>query len=335
MPFFGSKNRSTATLSGTKNRLPNPKTGLEEPRVLGITWLGLKAADVMAEAAFMERTLGLKHLEEGNSLSGHHIRYDCGPLELELVSGGTVWASRPKPRQGQPDVPLIPSFQVDNIKHLAAQLNEREVLMTRLFEQGWAASFFFFDAERNIWQASETRTEPAVATEEAARIGALWLAAEDFPAQVAFYRDVLGLPLVAQPDNPAPITLEAELYQQENPLITLDNPPVEDAAGVQPETPRPLEAVFFAQGVRLALSPGGRRLENGAERVWGQDTAFLPGFQTNNLPGLVARLQAAGVKTSSPFPHYRTPSRLDPRQPQTTQAIRFSDPEGNPWQVFE
>jgi hypothetical protein len=76
-------------------------------------------------------------------------------------------------------------------------------------------------------------------------------------------------------------------------------------------------------------------LENGAERVWGQDTAFLPGFQTNNLPGLVARLQAAGVKTSSPFPHYRTPSRLDPRQPQTTQAIRFSDPEGNPWQVFE
>jgi catechol 2,3-dioxygenase-like lactoylglutathione lyase family enzyme len=292
----------------------------------------------------MEHTLGLEAVEEGNTATSHHIRYNCGPLELELVSGGTTWATRPKPRQGQPDIALIPSFKVDNISRLAAYLNGREIPLTQVFEQGWVASFLFFDPERNLWQVSETRTEPAVATEKAAIITALWLATENFSAQVAFYRDVLGLPVVSQPTQPRPITLEAELYHQENPVNSLDR--LESPQNEKSDQALTLEAVFFTEGVRLALSPGGTCLEGNAARVWGQDTAFLPGFQTNNLTGLVARLHAAGVQTSDPFPHFHRgatngsrPPRPDFRQTSAghhvTQAIRFTDPEGNPWQIFE
>ncbi len=343
MALFGSKTRPPVLNGAGRGKEQPKKAELQEPRILRVAWLGLKVADVVAEALFMERTLGLKHLDEGNSAAGHHIRYDCGTLELELVSGGTVWATRPKPRLSQPDVPLIPSFKVDNITHLAEQLNSREVPLTQIYEQGWGASFLFFDVERNLWQVSETRTEPAATTEQAGQIGALWLAAEDFPAQLAFYRDVIGLPLVSQPTMPRPITLEAELYQQENPPDLTPTSPDEGPALEPGATVATMDeavtlgAVFFNDGARLALSPGGKRLEDGAERVWGRDTAFLPGFQTNNLAGLVARLSAAGVKIDGPFPYYRTPSaRPNPRQtPTNSTAIRFTDPEGNVWQVFE
>jgi catechol 2,3-dioxygenase-like lactoylglutathione lyase family enzyme len=340
MPFFGNRNRPSPTTDVAKHKEHTKKIKWDEPGVLRLAWLGLKVADVVAEAGFLEHVLELKLVHEGNSTSGHHIRYDCGPLELELVTGGTTWATRPKPRQGQPDVTLIPSFKVDNISQIAGYLTEREVPTTQIFEQGWVASFFFLDVERNLWQVSETRTEAPSATEKAALINALWLSVEDFPAQVAFYRDVLGLPLVAQPTQPRPITREAELYHQENPISSPDQ--VEFSEDGKVAETSSLEAIFFAEGAQLALSPGGKRLENGRERIWGRDTAFMPGLQTTHLADMVARLHAAGIETSGPYSHIgsktvngRKPTRANPALPHVTQAFRFTDPEGNPWQIFE
>lgn len=350
MPLFGKKTRPPTKAPNQPAR-PD-KSGPKPPRILGIGWLGLKAADVYAEANFLENELGLRHIEEGNSSEGHHMRYDCRPLELELVSGGTVWATRPKPRLGQPDVPLVPSFKVDNIAAIAARLNEREVPMTQIFEQGWSSSFLFLDPERQLWQVNETHIEPPVNTEQPTIIAALWLAAEDYPAQVAFYRDVLGLPLIEQPTEARPITLRAELLQQAE-LAGEVLEPLTEGFEILPPFEKPdllpdevhvltsdkvtLGAVFFQKGVRLGLSPGGKQLAEGAERVWGRDTAFLPGLQTTNLKAMTERLKAAGVKTSGPFPHYRSQPHPDYRAPTTitTQAMRFSDPEGNLWQLYE
>ncbi len=348
MPLFGSKASSkTATrpFAGSAK-----KPGLE-PRILRLAWLGLKAVDIVEESTFIERTLRLQFLDEGNSTTGHHVRYNCGSIELELVTGGTVWATRPKPRRGQPDVPLIASFSVDNIISLSERLNESEVPRTQTFEQGWVASFLFLDPERNLWQVSESRVEPASQTEEASVIGSLWLSVEDYPAQLIFYRDTLGLPLVDEGPHVRPITLEAERFQAENPLERVILPASPNDPSVSPNLAEGAEveaesgslsdgnpgsgAVFFAEGVRLALSPGGKRLEGGAERVWGRDTAFLPGFQTNNLNGLVERLRAAGVRTTEPFPFARTLDTRELRSFTTRRAVRFSDPEGHVWQVFE
>src|ERR1700694_1527322 len=139
MGLFGSKTsqpRSTLSKSGNRKNTP------VEPAILRLGWLGVKVADLMAESVFLERVVGLKYLDEGNSSGGHHVRYDCG-LELELVNGGTTWATRPKPRLSQPDLPVIPDFHLDNIQKLASRLHEQDVLLTQLFEQGWAASFLF------------------------------------------------------------------------------------------------------------------------------------------------------------------------------------------------
>src|SRR5690349_15096525 len=143
MSWFGASNKKTAIAAASKTK-PARTFGLE-PQILGLGWLGMKVADVVALAVFMEEQLGLPFVGEGNTYAGHHVRYDCGALELELVSGGTTWATRPKPRRGQPDVPLIPSFSVDNIQPVAEQLNEKELATTQVFEQGWTASCYFFD----------------------------------------------------------------------------------------------------------------------------------------------------------------------------------------------
>ena len=321
MGLFGnSNNGSGAARSARKEVKP----------ALRLAWLGVKSADLMKEATFVEQVLKLPYIDEGNSRAGHHVRYSCG-LELELVSGGTAWATRPKPRQGQPDLSLVPSFQVDDIDVAASRLHEREVGMTQIYEQGWSASFLFLDPERNLWQVSENRTEPAVQTDELSQLGALWLSVEDLGAAEAFYAEVLGLPLADEANRPRPITLSAEQYQQEN-LAEEPEPDGETTSPAVQTALSPTGALFFREGVRLALSPGGRRLEDGQDRVWGQDTAFLPGLLTPDLNGLCARLKAAGRPFSGPFSHYSNQSR----QPNHHgRAIRFTDPEGHPWQAFD
>lgn len=333
MAFFKTKTEEKRV--ATARRTP------ATPTVTRLGWLGLKTADLMAETTFIERTLGLKYLDEGNSADAHHVRYDCG-LELELVSGGTAWATRPRPRRGQPDLPFIPSFAVDNIAQVASKLSEQDVLLTQVFEQGWAASFLFFDPDRNLWQVSETRNEPAAQVDRPVRLASLWLAVEDLAAQIEFYQHVLGLPLVDEDTRPRPITENAERELR-------DEPPAEGEPSPLPELPQVrfdpngLElpdhaasgAVFFNQGVRLALTSGGQRLEDGAERVWGRDTAFLPGLQTNDLTGYATRLRQAGLEITGPFPYYHNQANRDPRQSAPSQAIRFTDPEGHRWQVFQ
>lgn len=317
---------------GTPAR-PGPTASVSSscPRLLGLGWLGLKAADTVAEARFLEHVLKLKFLDETTTPSGHQVRYHAGPLDLELVEGGTTWATRPKPRHGQPDVSLVPSFQFNDLDEFTTSLRNHEVPETRVFEQGWGASILFFDPERNLWQADVIRVEPAVRVESLPGIGAVWLSVEDFAAQVAFYRDVLGLEEINEGNYVPPITEAAEHYNASHPVIL---PATSNRE--KPESPHlPTGAVFRAGAVRLALSPGGQRLEDGRARVWGQDTAFLPGFQTNDLNGFARRLEGAGIPTTGPYPFYYVNSM--PRGPQRLagSALRFVDPEGHPLQVYQ
>ncbi len=328
MAIFGTK-------SGVKQvGKPDGRSGpisSNNPGLLRLGWLGLKVADVVNESRFLENTLKLRFLDESNSPDGHHVHYNSGSLTLELVSGGATWATRSRPRHGQPDISLVPNLHYNDLNYFAAGLKDQEVPHTRLFEQGWGASLFFLDPERNIWQANEIRVEPALAAENIPHIAALWLSVEDFPAQLNFYRDVLGLKLVNQGDYSPPITEASEHYQQQNPVIL-------------PATPRPASptvpsistgAVFSAGEVKLALSPGGQRLEEGKERVWGIDTAFLPGFQTNNLTGFAKKLSDAGIKTSGPYPFYYVYTTATGPRWQAGSALRFFDLEGHPLQVYQ
>jgi catechol 2,3-dioxygenase-like lactoylglutathione lyase family enzyme len=344
MAFFSRDKKKNETLTRGPSQPTLLKT--QEPGIERIGWLGMRVSDVLGEALFLEEKLHLKALVEGNSAAGHHVSYDCQTLRLELVEGGQAWATRAKPRKGSPDISLIPSFAVDQIEQVSQQLNEAEVMITQIYEQGWVASFLFLDVERQLWQVSETRNEPAVGTTELRRIGAVWLAVEDIYKQVPFYRDVLGLPLADLNNRARPITQAAERSQAEEDEIA------EHGGGVEPEfqtvdtspLPRPVfsadadttdnnlsDAVtFFDTGARLVLTTGGHRVEGRKEKQWGIDTPFMLGFQTNNLSAFVQRLQQAGVKVQGPF---RFNADLAPNRLQ--QAIRFTDPEGNTWQIYE
>jgi catechol 2,3-dioxygenase-like lactoylglutathione lyase family enzyme len=330
MAIFGNKPASSqigkpAKLTGSFSSNP--------PRLLRLGWLGLKVADVVAESLFLEKTLNLKFTDEGKSTAGHHVRYSCGGLELELVSGGSTWATRSKPRHGQPDVSVVPNLQFNDLEQFAASLKDQEIPQTRPFEQGWGTSLLFLDPERNIWQANEIRVEPALPGGTGPVISALWLSVEDFAAQVSFYQEVLGLKLINRGDYSPPITERAERYQQANPLIQ----PAGSPPGVDGLTwpPAANGAVFQAGEMKLALSPGGQILESGQERVWGKDTAFLPGFQTTSLSGFAGRLREAGIKTTGPHPFFYV--NTDPKGPrwQAGSALRFYDPEGHPLQIYE
>ena len=184
------------------------------PRIGRLVWLGLKVADLLGESVFLEETLQLRFADEGNSGTGHHIRYNCGPVELELIDGGMTWVSRPRSKNGSPDIPLIASFTVDLITPLVEELSEKEVPVTQLFDQDWAASALFFDPERNIWQIEQLRTAPPVGSNRLENIGTIWLECQDFERQVAFYRDVLQMPLVAQGGGKRPVTVSTEMERR-------------------------------------------------------------------------------------------------------------------------
>ncbi len=202
MPFFGRKKEEQAK--------PTPPLLRASPRIERVVWLGLKVADLLGESVFLEETLQLRFADEGNSGIGHHIRYNCGPVELELIDGGMTWVSRPRPKNGSPDIPLIASFTIDQIAPLVEELSEKEVPITQLFDQDWAASALFFDPERNIWQIEQLRTAPPVGSNRLEHIGTIWLECQDFERQVAFYRDILQMPLVASGGGRRPVTLSTE-----------------------------------------------------------------------------------------------------------------------------
>ena len=349
MAIFGGKKKKPETLVRSKDEpaLTNP-SGVQTsaPIIERINWLGLKVADVVGETLFFEEKLHLKAVSEGNTAAGHRVIFDCETLLLELSEGGQTWATRPKPRKGSPDVPLIVSFAVDHIEALAQQLNEAEVLTTQVFDQGWVASLLFLDAERNLWQASETRNEPAVKMASLRKIGAVWLGVEDLPGQVAFYRDVLGLPLTDLGNRPRPITEMAEQQQAEEAKVAeteADLPESEAAPEIVTPLPQPVYnaevgnseeigsgATFFDEGARLVLTEGGHKLENGFEKQWGRDTPLMLGFKANNLSGLIEKLREQEVTLQGPFQVARLSNASRQKQ-----AIRFTDPEGNVWQVTE
>src|SRR5689334_898725 len=124
MAIFGSKQDTQHT--GTPARQA-ASVSSNRPRLLGVGWLGLKAADTVAEDRFLENVLKLKFVDETNSANGHLVRYRAGLLDLELVEGGTAWATRPKPRHGQPDISLIPSLPFNDLNEFISGLKEHQV----------------------------------------------------------------------------------------------------------------------------------------------------------------------------------------------------------------
>ncbi len=351
MALFSRNRKKEETLTRPKNSQGRISVPSNEPHLQRIGWLGLKVSDVVGEALFLEEKLHLQARTEGNGTGGHQVTYDCDTLQLELAEGGQTWATRARPRKGNPDISLIASFAVDHIEQISQQLAEAEIATTQIYEQGWAASFLFFDPERTLWQVSETRNAPAVGFSELKRIGALWLAVEDLPEQIKFYRDVLNLPLSDVNNRARPITEAAEHQQSE------EDEKGELAEGVESEfeidrsvlAPHPVfsadadsdtasfgdSVTFFDEGARLVLTTGGHRVEGRAEKQWGIDTAFMIGFQTNNLAGYHEKLKQAGVKTQGPFRagFNSNPNSYNNQRP--GQAIRFTDPEGNVWQIYE
>jgi predicted enzyme related to lactoylglutathione lyase len=288
-----------------------------QPHIVRLNWLGLKVADITGEAIFFEEALKIPVVSEGTARDGHHVLYKLGDIFLELYEGGATWATQPKPRNGTPDISLVPGFLVDDIQMVAMELREKEVKMTPTYEQGWVSSFLFFDAERVLWEVSQINNQPKADTNKLEKLGVLWLAAEDLEAQTAFYRDVIGLPLTDLDERPRPITLEAEKQQVETGF--------ENIASAPENIIKPRSAIFFAQGTRLAITGGGKTLEDKAERGWGKETHFLGGFQAYKPLELLERLKNAGVKVEGPF-YNENVGRV---------SFRFTDPEGNSWKVTD
>jgi catechol 2,3-dioxygenase-like lactoylglutathione lyase family enzyme len=312
MAFFGRKKPAPSGNKAADSISPGA-----EPFILGINWLGVKTNDVVRMAIFMEEVLGLPFIESGNSMAGHHVLYNCRNIRVELLEGGVTWAQHSKPRQGAPDIPLIPSFLVDEIKPIYGMLQEKEIPSTQLFDEGWVSSMLFFDPERNLWQITAVRNQPPVGTNQLDNLGVVWLAAEDLEAQVSFYRDVLGLPISENGGGARPLSGHTTPITETS-EETLTEPESETAAGVG------MGVVFFDKGTRLAISPGGVRIPEGAARLWGKDTAFQIGFKGQNVKALAEKLSAKGVKISSvgqntAFGHW----------------FNFTDPEGNQWRITE
>ncbi len=314
MPLFGRKQQNSPPTA--------KKTDPKQPRIVGINWLGVKSTDVVGAAIFMERTLGLNLATEGNSNLGHHVKYNCGPLEMELLEGAVTWALQPKPRRGSPDIPLVPSFLVDDIQPIATIIHEKEVPATQVFDQGWASNMLFFDPERHLWQVAQINNEPPVGTNALNYLGVLWLAAEDLAAQIKFYQEVLGLPLTDRGGTERPVTERAEKEFQN--VEETESDSISEIATLE-DSPMPdMGAVFFEEGARLALTSGGKRLENGAARIWGKDTAFQIGFRAVNLQALAQHLAQHKVPVNGPHGDNRS-----------GYWLYFTDPEGNTWRVTE
>jgi predicted enzyme related to lactoylglutathione lyase len=347
MPLFGKKKKEQTR--------PVLRGQVSEPRVERLVWLGLKVADVLAEALFLENSLQLRFANEGNSSNGHHIRYNCGGIELELVEGGLTWASRPKPKNGSPDIPLIASFAVDNIATIIENLNEKEVAVTQVFEQEWTSSALFFDPERNLWQLEELHTSPAVHTNRLDKISTIWLECENWESQLSFYRDVLKLPLVATGGGVRPVTTHTEQMRRaeyaetaaslgstlDTATIPVQGQTKASVESVEVETlalnsqeqletslsgENPPAAVFFSEGTHLVLVPGGRKPPNLIRRVWGRDVNLSLSFQTYDVLALAQQLRTGGYTVTAPAPDPDTRRGL---------AFSFNDPEGNTWQVAE
>jgi catechol 2,3-dioxygenase-like lactoylglutathione lyase family enzyme len=310
MPFF--KRKLDTSTTKTRKFFANATP----PHIVRLSWLGLKVADITGQAIFFEESLGIRSISEGTARDGHHVLYELGSLHLELYEGGATWATQPKPRNGTPDIALVPGFLVDDIQSVAMELRDKEVKMTQIYEQGWVSSFLFTDPERVLWEVSQINNQPKTGTSKLANLGVLWLAAEDLEAQTAFYRDVIGLPLLDLDNRPRPLTEHAAQQQAETEPIS-GEPPV--------SLDKPRSAVFFPQGTRLAITGGGKTLEDRAERVWGKDTHFMGGFQAHRAQDFAEKLKSAGVKVDGTF-YNEANGRV---------SFRFTDPEGNVWKVTD
>lgn len=296
MPLFGKK-KSQEEKPISRNGLARKKTvgsfAKSEPYVERLVWLGLKAADVMVESIFLENNLQLAFSDEGNSSAGHHIRYNCGAIELELVEGGATWASRPKPKNGTPEMPLVASFELDNIASMIEILNQKEVPATQLFDQGWTVSALFLDPEHNIWQVEEIRTLPPAGTTQIGKIGSIWLECQDLEQQVTFYRDVLRLPLISEGGGKRPITAQTEYYrrqpEQNRPALTASQPP-----------PTPVEATVTTNSPEEATQTEVSTAADNSQTVHSNSTQdSVAGTGLENTPEVAANSVTSTDSASS------------------------------------
>lgn len=106
----------------------------------------------------------------------------------------------------------------------------------------------------------------------------------DLEESIAFYRDALGLRLKHAKDD--------------------------------------LAILVTPEGVKIELFAGGMRSDG--PRLWAGVNARVPGFEVEDLPAVVERLQARGVS-------FVTPIEVEG----WGRFTYFVDPDGNQWQLHE
>lgn len=147
-----------------------------------ITWVGLKVADLGAAGDFYVKRLGVAARFE----HAFGLRLDTQWCDLDLVPGGRARAGGS----------LFLSFHVQSAHQAAEALRERGVQTGAIKEERWGGFTAFRDPEHNRWMVAHSVDLPPVKGNQLRRIGWLSILGQDSEALIAFYRDVLGVPLV-------------------------------------------------------------------------------------------------------------------------------------------
>ncbi|MCS6802911.1 MAG: VOC family protein [Chloroflexota bacterium] len=238
--------------------------------IIGLGWFVRRTHDVERLAAFFRDTVGLPVLRE----QGEAVQFWAGEATVfEIAPGG-----QPNPAYtDRAQAPCVPIFRVHGIRGTIQRLREAGVRFINEFEREHNHLAYFLDPLGNVtglqeryrtsdrpedreawrrWDAGETRIDGvAPLPPDIQHIGWIVFRSLDVPAQIAFYRDVVGLEVAVS-------------YSETNALMRLGD------------------------GVLLELSPGSSPQPRPADRG---DVTNTPVLRVRDLDTLVADLQAKGV----------------------------------------
>jgi predicted enzyme related to lactoylglutathione lyase len=256
---------------------PGVKEASMRDTIIGLGWFVRRTSDVERLASFFRDVVGLPVLRE----IGPSVHFWAGEATVfELAPGG-----RPNPDYtDRAQAPSVPIFRVHGIRGTIRRLREAGVRFINEFEREHNHLAYFLDPLGNVtglqeryrssdraedreawrrWDAGETRIEgvPPLPP-DLQHLGWVVFRSLDVPAQIAFYRDVVGLDVAVS-------------YSDSNALLSLGD------------------------GVLLELSPGSSPQPRPTDR---SEVTNTPVLRVRDLDGMVADLKAHGVHfVNDPF----------------------------------